>query len=81
MIRIRLSNVSLVLGARTIFKDLSWDIQDNQVIGLIGPNGAGKSSLFKLIAGDLDAEPGGCLCAPKASRSATCLKNRISVLS
>jgi ATP-binding cassette, subfamily F, member 3 len=65
MIRIRLSNVSLVLGARAIFKDLSWDIQDNQVIGLIGPNGAGKSSLFKLIAGDLDAEPGGVLMRAK----------------
>jgi ATP-binding cassette, subfamily F, member 3 len=59
MIRIRLSNVHLVLGARTIFKDLNWEVQDGQVIGLIGPNGAGKSSLLKLINGELSPEPGG----------------------
>jgi ATP-binding cassette, subfamily F, member 3 len=65
MIRIRLSNVKLVLGASTIFQDLSWEIQDSQVIGLIGPNGAGKSSLLKLITGDLSPEPGGTLTRAK----------------
>ena len=51
MISISLSNVHLVLGARTIFKDLTWEIQHDQKIGLVGPNGAGKSSLLKLIIG------------------------------
>ena len=59
MISISLSHVSLVLGARTIFSDLTWEIQHDQKIGLIGPNGAGKSSLFKLITSEFTPEPGG----------------------
>ncbi len=59
MISISLSNLTLVLGARTIFRELSWEIQHNQKIGLVGPNGAGKSSLFKLITGEYTSEPGG----------------------
>ena len=59
MISIQLNNISLILGARAIFRGLSWEIQDDARIGLIGPNGAGKSSLFKLIVGEYIPEPGG----------------------
>jgi ATP-binding cassette subfamily F protein 3 len=59
MIAISLHNVTLVLGAKTIFNSLNWEIQYEQKIGLIGPNGAGKSSLVKLITGQYQAEPGG----------------------
>ena len=59
MISVLLSNVTLILGARTIFRDLAWEIQHNQKIGLIGPNGAGKSSLLKVITGEYSPEPGG----------------------
>lgn len=61
MIAIQLSNIRLVLGARTLFENLTWEIQHNQKIGLIGPNGAGKSSLFKLIVGEYSPEPGGAV--------------------
>ena len=50
-----------MLGARPIFRDLSWEIQHDQRIGLIGPNGAGKSSLLKLITGEYEPESGGQL--------------------
>ncbi|RPI78318.1 MAG: ABC transporter ATP-binding protein, partial [Chloroflexi bacterium] len=59
MISIALSHASLVLGGRSIFQDLTWEIQDRQKIGLIGPNGAGKTSLFKIITGEYVHEPGG----------------------
>jgi len=65
MISIGLSNVHLVLGARSIFKDLTWEIQHNQKIGLVGPNGAGKSSLLKLITGEFSPEPGGSVVRAK----------------
>lgn len=61
MISISLSNLTLVLGARPIFRDLAWEIQHDQKIGLVGPNGAGKSSLFKLITGEYSPEPGGAV--------------------
>jgi len=65
MISITVSNASLILGAHTIFRELSWEIQHDQKIGLIGPNGAGKSSLFKLITGEHTPEKGGTVIRAK----------------
>ncbi len=61
MNQITLANATLILGAKTIFRSLNWEIQHDQRIGLIGPNGAGKSSLLKLITGEHNPEPGGSL--------------------
>jgi ATP-binding cassette ChvD family protein len=38
-------------GDRMLFKDLSFKLPPNGIVGVIGPNGAGKSTLFKLITG------------------------------
>jgi ATP-binding cassette, subfamily F, member 3 len=61
MISISLFNLTLILGARAIFRELSWEIPDDAKIGLVGPNGAGKSSLLKLITGEYTAESGGSI--------------------
>src|SRR5688572_1392140 len=65
MISITVSNATLILGSHTIFRDLNWEIQHDQKIGLIGPNGAGKSSLFKLITGEHSPEKGGAVIKAK----------------
>src|SRR5688572_17515107 len=65
MISITVSNATLILGSHTIFRDLNWEIQHDQKIGLIGPNGAGKSSLFKLITGEHSPEKGGTVIKAK----------------
>jgi len=65
MISITVSNATLILGSHAIFRDLNWEIQHDQKIGLIGPNGAGKSSLLKLIIGEHAAEKGGTVIRAK----------------
>ena len=65
MISISFSNVSLMLGARTILKNITWEIQHDSRIGLIGANGAGKSSLFKMIIGEHAPEQGGAVTRAK----------------
>jgi ATP-binding cassette, subfamily F, member 3 len=65
MISITVSNATLILGSHVIFRDLSWEVQHDQKIGLIGPNGAGKSSLFKLMIGEHSAEKGGTVIKAK----------------
>src|SRR5688572_25931876 len=65
MISITVSNATLILGSHVIFRDLNWEIQHDQKIGLIGPNGAGKSSLFKLIIGEHIPEKGGTVIRAK----------------
>jgi ATP-binding cassette, subfamily F, member 3 len=65
MISITVSNATLILGSHVIFRDLNWEIQHDQKIGLIGPNGAGKSSLFKLITGEHSPEKGGTVIKAK----------------
>ncbi len=65
MISISLANTTLILGSHAIFRNLNWEIQHDQKVGLVGPNGAGKSSLFKLIIGEHTAEPGGAVVKAK----------------
>ena len=54
----RLGNVVLEVsglekeyGDKVLFKDLTFRLPPNGIVGVIGPNGAGKSTLFKLITG------------------------------
>jgi ATP-binding cassette subfamily F protein 3 len=65
MISITVSNATLILGSHVIFRDLNWEVQHDQKIGLIGPNGAGKSSLFKLMIGEHSPEKGGTVIKAK----------------
>jgi ATP-binding cassette subfamily F protein 3 len=44
-----LSQVGKSYGGRTLFSDVSLQVNRAERIGLVGPNGAGKSTLFSLI--------------------------------
>ena len=51
MIVADLASVSRIHGGRTIFRGLSWSLQDGEKIGLVGPSGWGKSTLLRVLAG------------------------------
>ena len=48
---IDIENVSLVLKNFSLSNNISFSLQQNEVISLVGPSGAGKSSLLRIIAG------------------------------
>ncbi|MFN3859251.1 MAG: energy-dependent translational throttle protein EttA [Caulobacter sp.] len=61
----RLGNVVLEVnglekeyGEKVLFKDLTFKLPPNGIVGVIGPNGAGKSTLFKLITGQEQPDAG-----------------------
>lgn len=44
--------------SNTLFQNVSFNIEENQQVGLIGPNGCGKTTLVKLILGILKPQKG-----------------------
>jgi len=61
----RLGNVVLEVdglekeyGDKVLFKDLSFKLPPNGIVGVIGPNGAGKSTLFRMITGQETPDAG-----------------------
>ena len=55
---VNLNEVAVSLAGRPILTAVSWEIQNQQRIGLVGPNGAGKSTLLKLITDELKPDSG-----------------------
>jgi ATP-binding cassette subfamily F protein 3 len=53
-----LSKVSKSFAGRTLFSDVSLQVNREDRIGLVGPNGAGKSTLFSLILRDATPDDG-----------------------
>ena len=45
-------NVSIRYGARTILKDLNWEVYAGECWSLSGDNGSGKSTLLSLVCAD-----------------------------
>ena len=50
---IRLENISLSYGSRTILRDVSLHLAAGELCALVGCNGAGKSTILKVISGIL----------------------------
>src|SRR5436190_21939812 len=46
------SQLSKSFGGRTLFDEVSLQVNRGDRIGLVGPNGAGKSTLFSLVLGE-----------------------------
>ncbi len=55
---IRLHEVTVRLGGRTVLEDLSLDIPAGKVTAVMGPSGAGKTTVMRLITGQLKPDKG-----------------------
>ena len=53
-----LSKLSMAFGERTLFEDMSFEVESRDKVGLIGRNGVGKTTLFKIICGELEPTQG-----------------------
>jgi len=64
-------NAGLKEAVKSLFKkeyelihalnDISFTINDGEIVGYIGPNGAGKSSTIKIMSGILTPDSGECV--------------------
>ncbi|MDO4897301.1 MAG: LPS export ABC transporter ATP-binding protein [Moraxella sp.] len=45
-------------GQRWVVKDVSFDIEQGQVVGILGPNGAGKTTSFYMVIGLVPMDKG-----------------------
>lgn len=48
---ISVKNLSKSYGSHQVLKNVSFDFEEGQIIGLLGPNGSGKTSLIKILTG------------------------------
>jgi branched-chain amino acid transport system ATP-binding protein len=55
---LEVENLTKSFGGLTAVNNVSFHVDEGDVIGLIGPNGAGKTTLFKLISGFLKSDSG-----------------------
>ena len=59
MALISVSNLEKSYGERTLFSDVSFNIEKNDKIGFVGANGTGKTTIFKILTGELTPDKGG----------------------
>ena len=55
---LKVENINVYYGNIHAIKDISFEVNDGEVVALIGANGAGKSTTLKTISGILPARTG-----------------------
>ncbi|MBE9483434.1 MAG: LPS export ABC transporter ATP-binding protein [Bacteroidetes bacterium] len=48
---LRTENLIKKYGKRTVVRDVSFEVNQGEIVGLLGPNGAGKTTSFYMIVG------------------------------
>ena len=55
---VRMEHISKFFGRVQALNDVSFTVNENEIVGLLGDNGAGKSTLIKILSGALTANSG-----------------------
>ncbi|WP_238904320.1 ribosomal protection-like ABC-F family protein [Clostridium sp. YIM B02506] len=58
MIELSLNNVEKYFGANRVLKNITFEVNKGERIGIVGRNGCGKSTVLKLIYGSEDLDNG-----------------------
>ena len=62
---IKLENISLSFKNRSVLENISFNLNQGQILGLLGPNGVGKSTIFNIITGLLKPNHGSIIIGGK----------------
>lgn len=55
---LRVENVDLAYGALPVVHEVTFEVNEGEVVAIVGSNGAGKSTVLKAIAGSLHPKKG-----------------------
>ncbi|HZP79539.1 MAG TPA: ABC transporter ATP-binding protein [Pseudolabrys sp.] len=55
---LQVSGLTKTFGGITAVNDVSFEVNDGEILGIIGPNGSGKSTLFNCVLGQLQPSAG-----------------------
>ncbi len=55
---LRLERISKIYPNAEVLKDVTWEVNPGERIGLVGANGAGKSTQLKIIKGEIEPTSG-----------------------
>ncbi|WP_294956475.1 ATP-binding cassette domain-containing protein, partial [Sulfurovum sp.] len=58
MARLKVENLTFSFGYKTILEDISFELNQGEVLSVVGPSGGGKTTLLRLCAELLDRQEG-----------------------
>ncbi len=56
--KLGLRKIALSLGGQPVIRDVSFELEPGEIVGLLGRNGVGKTSLLRMASGTLQADAG-----------------------
>ena len=56
--QLKAENIQKIYGKRTVVKDVSFYVEQGEIVGLLGPNGAGKTTSFYMVTGLIQPNQG-----------------------